>query len=82
MFFIIFLLLILINIPFGMVRSTAPRFSKKWGRCIYIPILLSILMRRLAMVSYKLIPLFLIATVIGQILGQGIKHNIINKMEN
>lgn len=82
MLFIIFLLLILINIPFGMVRSTAPRFSRKWGRCIYIPIILSILARRLALVSYKFIPLFLAAAVAGQILGQAIKKNFITKMEN
>ncbi|MBI5893472.1 MAG: hypothetical protein HZB79_07465 [Deltaproteobacteria bacterium] len=70
---IIFLFLFVINIPFGMVRSTSSRFSRKWGRCIYIPILLSILVRRLAMVSYKFIPLFLAATVIGQIIGERLK---------
>lgn len=71
--FIILILLTLVNIPFGMARSAAPRFSRKWGRCIYIPILLSIIIRRLAMVSYKLIPLFLVATVAGQLLGGRIK---------
>ncbi|OGP32025.1 MAG: hypothetical protein A2073_07305 [Deltaproteobacteria bacterium GWC2_42_11] len=70
---IIFLFLTLINIPFGMVRSTVPRFSRKWGRCIYIPILLGIVVRRLTLASYKLIPLFIAATILGQILGGSLK---------
>jgi len=72
---LIFLFLTFINIPFGMLRSSAPRFSRKWGRCIYIPILLSILMRKLAMLSYAFIPVFLVATVTGQVLGSRIKSN-------
>lgn len=67
--FLILILLTLVNIPFGMARSIAPRFSRKWGRCIYIPILLSVIIRRIIMVSYKLIPLFLVATIVGQIIG-------------
>ncbi|MEK6725992.1 MAG: hypothetical protein AABY54_05505 [Deltaproteobacteria bacterium] len=78
---LIFLFLALINIPFGMVRSTVPRFSRKWGRCIYIPILLSILMRKLAMVGYTFIPVFLVATVTGQVLGSRIKSNQCIKTE-
>lgn len=70
---LIFLFLAAINIPFGMIRSQSVRFSKKWGRCIYIPILLSILMRKLAMVGYTFIPLFLTATVTGQVIGGRIK---------
>lgn len=71
---LIFLFLTVVNIPFGMVRSTAPRFSRKWGRCVYIPILLSILLRKIAMVSYAFIPVFLVATVTGQLLGGRIKR--------
>lgn len=66
---VILLLLTAINIPFGIVRSSSPRFSRKWGRCIYIPILLGIITRKVAIVSYKFIPLFLVATVAGQIIG-------------
>ncbi len=71
---LIFLFLTVVNIPFGILRSSAPRFSRKWGRSVYIPILLSILMRKLAMVSYAFIPVFLVATVTGQILGVRIKR--------
>lgn len=72
--FFTFLFLTVINIPFGMARSSVPRLSRKWGRCIYIPILLSIIARRMAVVSYKFIPLFLVATVFGQLLGERIKR--------
>lgn len=78
---IIFLFLTVVNIPFGMVRSKSPRFSRKWGRSIYIPILLSILLRKLAMVSFAFIPVFLVATVAGQVLGGRIKSNQCTKTE-
>ena len=78
---IIFLFLTVVNIPFGMVRSKSPRFSRKWGRSIYIPILLSILLRKLAMVSFAFIPVFLVATVTGQVLGSRIKSNQCIKTE-
>lgn len=71
---LILILLTIINIPFGMARSAAPRFSRKWGRCIYIPILLSIISRRVALVSYKFVPLFLVATVAGQVIGGRIRR--------
>ena len=78
---IIFLFLTVVNIPFGMVRSKSPRFSRKWGRSIYIPILISILLRKLAMISFAFIPVFLVATVAGQVLGGRIKSNQCIKTE-
>ena len=40
-------LIFLINLPFGFYRVRFRRFSRPWGRTIYLPILINVLTRRL-----------------------------------
>ncbi len=68
------LVLLVLNIPFGFVRSRKKKFTRAWGRCIYIPILISYIFRKSAYLSYAATPFFLFATLSGQILG-GILSN-------
>jgi hypothetical protein len=67
-------ILLVINIPFGFIRSRNKKFTRVWGRCIYIPILISYIFRKSAYLSYSATPFFLFATLLGQILG-GILSN-------
>jgi hypothetical protein len=62
-------ILVVINVPFGFIRSRKRRFSRAWGRCIYIPILIGYIFRKSAHLSYAASPYFLIATLTGQIVG-------------
>jgi hypothetical protein len=40
------LAVLIINLPFGFFRVRYKRFTRPWGRCIYIPILINIILRR------------------------------------
>ncbi len=67
---IAFLSLILLgNIPIGFYRKKFTRFSRPWARCIYIPILANIILRRLFGFSYAIIPVSVIALLAGQLIG-------------
>ena len=67
---IAFLSLILLgNIPVGFYRKRFTRFSRPWARCIYIPILANIILRRLFGFGYIIIPVSVIALLAGQLIG-------------
>ena len=57
------------NIPIGFYRKRFAKFSRPWARCIYIPILLNIVLRRLFGFSYVVIPVSVIALLAGQFIG-------------
>lgn len=70
---IAFLALILaFNIPIGFYRKRFAKFSRPWARCIYIPILANIILRRLFGFSYAIIPVSIIALLAGQFIGDRI----------
>lgn len=66
------------NIPLGLIRSRFPRFSRPWARCIYIPILVNILLRRLIGLTFKVIPFIVLAVLAGQLIG-GRLQNILKE---
>lgn len=61
------------NIPVGILRRRFPKFSRPWARCIYIPVLFNVVVRRFLGITYKAIPLILIALLIGQFIGARVK---------
>ena len=66
----VFLLLVVAtNVPFGYLRRGYPRFSRPWARCLYIPIIINIVMRRAVGLTYKFIPFIVGAVLVGQFLG-------------
>ena len=67
------LLIMLVNLPFGYIRSKSAKFSRKKGRCIYIPILISIALRKILSLNYNILPFMVAGTIAGQILGANIK---------
>ena len=75
------LVLFVINIPFGFIRSRKKKFTRVWGRCIYIPILISYIFRKSAYLTYSATPFFLFATLSGQILGGILSNKSLKKHE-
>jgi len=63
----------LINLPFGYIRSKSTNLSRKKGRCIYIPILISIALRKILFLNYNVIPFMVAGTIAGQFFGGKIK---------
>jgi hypothetical protein len=66
---ILFVFTLLINLPFGRARAKARKYSFKWFLYIHLPIPLIFLARVLSNIGMKYIPLFILAALIGQILG-------------
>jgi len=61
------------NIPIGFYRKRFAKFSRPWARCIYIPILLNIVLRRLFGFSYVVIPVSVVVLLAGQFIGARIE---------
>lgn len=66
---ILALLAVALNVPFGAYRSTVRRFSLPWFLAIHLPIPLILLLRLASGHSYRVIPLLVVAAVVGQLLG-------------
>ena len=63
-------LIFLINLPFGFYRVRFRRFSRPWGRTIYLPILINVLTRRLIpAMGLGAIPYLFTGTILGHLLG-------------
>jgi hypothetical protein len=58
-----------VNIPVGVLRGRYLKFSRPWARCIYIPVVANIVLRRLAGFTYGVIPFVIIALFAGQFIG-------------
>ena len=70
-----FLSVILVgNIPIGFYRKKFVRFSRPWARCIYIPILVNIILRRFFGLGYDIIPFTILVVLAGQFLGARINN--------
>ncbi len=59
----------LINLPFGYLRSRSRRYSLRWFLYIHVPIVFIIAARLISHVDYIFIPVFMAATVAGQLFG-------------
>jgi hypothetical protein len=74
------ILIFLINIPFGFWRSYQSRFSLKWLIAIHAPVIISIVIRMITGVQFKLMNLLIFIPVffIGQLTGKLIHRAVIN----
>lgn len=63
------LIVFLINIPFGYVRSNAAKFSRKWMMAVHIPVPFVFLLRIVSGFNWTVIPLLVLSDVAGQIAG-------------
>jgi hypothetical protein len=65
----LFAFTLMLNLPFGYVRAKARKYSFRWFLYIHVPIPFIFIARTLSHVQIAYIPIFVVAAVIGQILG-------------
>lgn len=63
------LLVFLINLPFGFLRSKATRFSRQWMMAVHIPVPFVFLLRIFSGFNWTVIPLLVLSDIAGQIAG-------------
>jgi hypothetical protein len=66
---ILALVVVALNLPFGAYRATTRRFSARWFLAVHLPIALVLLLRVASGYSYRVVPWFVVAAVVGQLLG-------------
>lgn len=66
---LLFVLTLLINLPFGVGRARSKRYSFRWFLFIHLPIPLIFFMRMLSHVEMKYIPVLAVAALLGQVIG-------------
>ena len=59
----------LINLPFGYIRSRSAKFSRKWMMAIHIPVPFVFLLRIFSGLNWTVIPLLVLSDIAGQIAG-------------
>ena len=59
----------LINLPFGYMRSRSAKFSKKWMMAVHIPVPFVFLLRIFSGLNWTVIPLLVLSDIAGQIAG-------------
>ncbi|MDQ7787995.1 MAG: hypothetical protein RDU01_10335 [Thermodesulfovibrionales bacterium] len=67
--FALFVVTLLINLPFGYARAKTKRYSFWWFLYIHVPIPLIFVARTVSHIEMKYIPVFALAALIGQVLG-------------
>ncbi len=63
------LIVFLLNLPFGYLRSKAARFSRQWMMAVHIPVPFVFLLRIFSGLNWTAIPLLVLSDVAGQIAG-------------
>jgi len=71
------LVVFLLNLPFGYLRSKAAPFSARWMLAIHIPVPFVILLRISSGFSWRVIPFLILADVAGQLVGGKIRGGCI-----
>ncbi len=78
----------LIHFPFGFFRVRYKKFSRPWSRCLYIPIVLNMVVRRFLLnwqwqtAIVYLWPATLLAHILGGYIGSRKKRNYSKESEN
>jgi hypothetical protein len=63
------LIVFIINLPFGYMRSKATKFSRRWMMAIHIPVPFVFLLRIFSGLNWTVIPLLVLSDVAGQLAG-------------
>ncbi len=59
----------MLNLGFGFLRARTRRLSLSWFLCIHLPIPFIYLARTSSKVDFFYVPLFVVAAVLGQMMG-------------
>lgn len=63
------MIVFLLNLPFGYLRSKSTRFSRRWMMAIHIPVPFVFLLRVFSGFNLTVIPLLVVSDVAGQLVG-------------
>ncbi len=63
------LIVFLINLPFGYLRSKAARFSRQWMMAVHVPVPFVFLLRIFSGLNWTVIPLLVLSDIAGQLAG-------------
>jgi hypothetical protein len=74
--FAICLIALILNLPFGWLRTYTRKFSLAWAVCIHAPIPIVAAIRIYTHTDWVYIPLFLLFSIIGQVAGSKLKQKI------
>jgi ferrochelatase len=77
----IFLVSLLINIPFGYIRQNCPKFSIRWLFWIHASIPVLIYLRIMLQISPISIPMTIALAIAGQILGSRLRQKQMSKFD-
>ncbi len=58
-----------LNLPFGYIRKSAKKYSRKWLLCIHAPVPMIIIARITTHTDYRFIPVFILISIAGQVCG-------------
>ncbi len=67
------LIVFLINLPFGYMRSKAAKFSRQWMMAIHVPVPFVFLLRVFSGLNWTVIPLLVLSDIAGQMVGGKLK---------
>lgn len=70
------LIVFIINLPFGHLRSKSTKFSRKWMMAVHVPIPFVFLLRIFSGFNWTVIPLVVMSDIAGQIVGGKLKYNV------
>lgn len=68
------LVVFLVNLPFGYIRSKATKFSKQWMMAVHVPVPFVFLLRIFSGLSWTVIPLLVLSDIAGQIAGGKLRN--------
>lgn len=63
------LVVFIINLPFGYMRSKTAKFSRQWMMAVHIPVPFVFLLRIFSGLNWTVIPLLVLSDVAGQLAG-------------
>lgn len=72
----LFNLAFILNLPSGFLRGRAKKFSFQWFLFIHLPIPFIAFARIFSHLELKYIPLFILSSILGQIIGSKLKFEV------
>ncbi len=72
----LFNLAFILNLPSGFLRGRTKKFSPQWFLFIHLPIPFIAFARIFSHIDIKYIPLFVLSSILGQILGSKLRFEV------
>ncbi len=74
------MIVFLINLPFGYMRSKSVKFSRQWMMAIHVPVPFVFLLRVFSGLNWTIIPLLVLSDIAGQMVGGKLNKHEANRL--